>query len=109
MARFAGGLLLDTWRDWVCPNCGRAERPRPLPPDAARMHTCPRLHMLIAPLVRSGADCKIVACEREDYLGREIQRTGENGKPYSSVQTIRADGSNDAWVFAPCAVARIGG
>lgn len=96
--------LLDAWTDWTCPNrCGVTDRTRPLPPNAARMHTCAKLHMLTAPLVRAGTDCKVIAVEREEYLGREIQETGDDGRPYSGVQTVRADGSNDVMAFAPLA------
>ena len=91
--------LLDAWQDWECPNCHRTERTRPLPVNAARMHDCPKLHGLTAPLVRAGTDCKVVAVERGDYLRDEQQRTGDDGKPYMAVVTERADGSNDAAVF----------
>ena len=72
------------------------------------MHTCPGLHMLTAPLVRAGTDCKVVAVERGDQLNGEVQRTGDDGKPYMAVQTIRADGSNDVAVFAGAATAWAG-
>jgi len=103
-------FLLDAWQDYVCPNCGLSERVKPpLPPNAARMHPCPRLHGLTAPLVLAGSDCKVFAVERGDYLNGAIQRTGDDGRPYMAVVTERADGSNDAAVFAECAVARLGG
>ena len=97
-------FLLDVWVDWYCPNCGATERTRPVPPGASRMHTCPRLHMLVAPLVPAGSDCKVFAVERGDDLGDEQQRTGDDGKPYMSVVVERADGSNDACVFPGVAV-----
>jgi hypothetical protein len=98
------GLLLDVWVDWVCPNgCGATGRTRPLPPNASQFHTCPRLHMLTAPLVRAGSDCKVVAVPWEDYQGTTLTQDGDDGRPYSAVHTIRADGSNDAAVLAPCA------
>jgi hypothetical protein len=96
-------LLLDTWQDWFCPNCHAEERTRPLPPNASRMHSCPKLHMLTAPLVRAGTDCKVTAVERGDYLRGAQQRAGDDGRPYMAVVTERADGSNDAAVFAECA------
>jgi hypothetical protein len=95
--------LIYAYQDWECPECGMEERTPPLPPNATRFHTCPRLHMLTAPLVRAGSDCKLVANEREDYLGEEIQRTGDDGKPYMNVHTEHADGHNDLAVFAPVA------
>ncbi len=101
--------LITAWQDWECPNCHQAERiSPPLPANATRFHTCPALHMLVAPLVPAGTDCKVVAHEREDYLGREEQRTGDDGKPYAAVRTVHADGHTDAAVFPGVAVARLG-
>jgi len=91
--------LLDAWQDWECPNCHLTERTRPLPPNASRMHNCPKLHGLTAPLVRTGSDCTLVAVERGDYLNGETQRRGDDGKPYMAVRVERADGSNDVVVF----------
>lgn len=87
-------LLLDTWQDWECPNCHLTERTRPLPPNASRFHTCPKLHMLTAPLVRAGTSCKVVAEERADYLGTEVQAMGDDGKPYMAIRTTRDDGDD---------------
>jgi len=102
-------VLFDAWQDWYCPNCAHEERTRPVPAAASRMHTCPGLHMLSAPLVAAGTDCRVVAVERGDYLNGDEQRTGDDGKPYMAVVTERGDGSNDAHVFAAPAVARFGG
>jgi hypothetical protein len=99
--------LLDAWQDWECPNCPKTERTRPLPPNASRFHSCPKLHGLTAPLVRAGTDCKVVAVERGDTLGREIQRRGDDGRPYMAVETVHADGHNDLAVFAAAAVAGV--
>ena len=100
-------VILDAWQDWVCPNCPVSERTRPLPGNASRMHTCGGLHGLTAPLVLAGTDCKVVAVERGDVLGREIQRTGDNGTPYMAVETVHADGRNDLVVFPGVAIAGI--
>lgn len=102
-----GAVLLNVRQEWRCPNCGLEEITRPLPPNAVRFHPCPRLHMLKAPLVLAGTDCKVEAIEREDYLGGEVQRTGDDGKPYGGVRTVRADGSNDFAAYAPLAQARV--
>lgn len=96
---------LDPYADWYCPNCGFEERTRPLPPGASRFHTCPGLHMLIAPLVPAGVRAKVAAEEREDYLAGEIQRHGDDGKAYMAVRTTRDDGE-DLAVNAGLAVAR---
>lgn len=95
--------LLVGYTDWECPNCHVTERTQPLPPNASRFHPCRGLHGLTAPLVRAGTDCKVYAVERGDYLGHADQRHGEDGKPYMSVITERADGSNDVAVFAEAA------
>ena len=96
-------VLLDAYQDWHCPNCGLADRTRPMPANASRFHPCPKLHDLTAPLIRDGVDCKVVAIQRGDYLNNSVQRTGDDGNPYMSVITEHADGSNDTAAFAECA------
>jgi hypothetical protein len=59
-----------------------------------RWHTCPGLHSLTAPLIREGVRAKVEAIEREEYLGKEVQRTGDDGKPYMAVKTTRKDGED---------------
>lgn len=100
-------MLLEAFQDWHCPACGHEERSQPVPPNGARFHVCPSLHMLTAPLVRAGTDAKVEAVEREDYLAGEVQRTGDDGRPYAGVRTVRADGSNDLAAFAPLARASL--
>jgi len=100
-------VLLDAWMDWACPNCHITDRTRMLPENAVRMHPCGGLKGLLAPLVPEGMDCKVTAVPREDYLAGEIQRHGDDGRPYAGVRRERADGSNDALVFVPAATARL--
>lgn len=100
-------LLRQSFEDWTCPNCGLSERVPALPPGASRFHTCPRLHMLTAPLVRAGMRCSVVAEERQDYLGREVVTRGDDGIPYMAVRTLRDDG-DDLAVNAPVAQGRMG-
>ena len=105
-------VLIESWVDLVCPNrCNCAERvpAASLPPGSARMHHCPALHGLAAPLVPEGTDCKVTAVPRGDYLNGEHQRTGDDGRPYMSVVTEYGDGRNDAAVFAAAARAQLGG
>ena len=87
-------LLTPPWEDWYCPNCGVSERIPGLPPNASRYHTCPRLHMLTAPLIRANVYAKVEAEERADYLNGETQETGDDGKPYMAVRTTRDEGSD---------------
>ena len=96
--------LLDAWQDWECPACHLTERTRPLPPNASRMHDCPKLHGLTAPLVRAGTDCQLVAVERGDYLRGAAQRTGDDGRPYMAVETRHGDGHTDRAAFPEVAI-----
>lgn len=98
-------LLKVPYEDWHCPNCGLSERTAALAPGSARFHTCPRLHNLTAPLVRAGTRCSVVAEERQDYLNGEVQATGDDGRPYMAVRTVRDDG-DDVIVNAGLAQAR---
>lgn len=95
------GVVLQAEQRWVCPNCPAAARTVGRP---NRFHDCSALGGLTAPLVLEGVDCKVVALEREDYLGGEDVRWA-NGRPVSAVRIERADGSNDCVVYAPTAKA----
>ena len=86
--------LLMVTESWSCPNCATTDTTRGLPRDSARFHTCAGLHGLTAPLIRAGVRCKVEAEERADYLGREMQATGDDGKPYMAVRTTRDDGDD---------------
>jgi hypothetical protein len=103
-------VLIEIRAELVCPNGCACREFGPLPPPgSARMHPCPNLHGLTAPLVPAGTDCRVVAVRREDYLRGEHQRRGDDGRPYMGVVTEYGDGRNDAAVYAPAALARIGG
>jgi hypothetical protein len=102
-----GGVpLAEVITRWYCPNCDVTDVTRGLVPN--RFHTCAGLHMLTAPLVRENVRAAVVAEEREEYLGREIQATGDDGVPYMAVRTIRDDG-DDVAVNAGLARVRLGG
>jgi hypothetical protein len=58
-------------------------------------------------MVLEGVRCKVVAEERQDYVGREVVRRDAEGRPVMAVRTVRDDGE-DLVVFAPAAVARMG-
>jgi hypothetical protein len=94
---------------WSCPNCWvNVWLPLP-PPGQAKFHVCPGLHGLTAPLIRDGDRVRVTAEERQEYLGREVQATGDDdGKPYMAVRTEHDDGHTDLAVNAGLAQARIG-
>lgn len=97
-------IELNTIREWNCPNCwatATTTEPRP----HTQFHTCPGVNGLAAPLVLAGTRCKIVAVEREDYIGKDIVRLDDRGRAVMALLTVRDDGQ-DAVVFAPTATAR---
>jgi len=89
--------------EWECPNCPVVAR---TPWDCPnRFHDCRGLEGLLAPMVRRGTNCRVVAVEREDYIGTEDVRLNGAGRPIMSVVTIRDDGQ-DCVAYAPTAYAR---
>lgn len=81
-----------TIQQWYCPNCDMTDATPAEVPN--RWHTCRGLHSLTAPLIRVGERVEVVAEEREDYLGKEVQRHGDDGKPYMAVRTKRNEGED---------------
>lgn len=89
---------------WYCPNCSATQVTRE-PRPHTRFHSCPGLYGLTAPMLEVGTKAKVVAKEREDYVGTDIVQTDDRGVPMMSVVTTRDDGQ-DAIVFAPTATAK---
>lgn len=88
---------------WYCPNCRKEDvttEPRP----HSRFHPCPKMGGLIAPMLPAGTKAKVTAHEREDYVGSEIVRLNDDGRPVMSITTEREEGQ-DVVVFAPTATA----
>ena len=94
-------ILAAPVTDWYCPNCGATDQTRVAGPHQ-RYHTCPKLRMLSAPMVRKGIAARVTAHDREDYVGRELAQTDPQGRPIMSINVER-DNGNDVWVFAPTA------
>lgn len=97
-------ILLSAEQHWVCPNCPATARTAG---QTNRFHPCPGLRGMLAPMVLEGVRCKVVAEERQDYVGREDVRLDDGGRPVMAVRTVRDDGE-DLAVFAPTAHARMG-
>jgi hypothetical protein len=95
-------VYLRPEQHWGCPNCMATDVTYESQPHT-RFHSCKGLKGLTAPFVPAGADCKVEAVEREDYVKGELVRRDSEGRPFAAVKTTRADGSNDIAVFAPCA------
>lgn len=96
--------LASPVQDWVCPNCGATDRTREARPHT-RMHTCPAVGMLTAPMLPAGVAGKVEAREREDWTNGDHVRLNADGRPIMSLVTTRDDGT-DVVVFAPTALAR---
>lgn len=90
---------------WECPNCDLTDTTKVLGPHS-RFHACRGLAGLTAPMVPEGTRVKVVAREREDYIGSEDVQYDADGRPIAQVITERPDGSNDVVVFAPTAHSR---
>lgn len=92
-------MILTGEQHWVCPNCPATA----VTAGAAnQFHRCPGLRGFLAPLVLAGTRCRVVAEERQDYVGTEDVRTDSAGRPVMAVRTVRDDGE-DLVVFAPTA------
>lgn len=102
--------LLNFVQRWECPNCDTQDEHN-IKPGQSRMHSCPGLKGLTAPLVPFGtaSKCKTEATEREDYVGKDTVTRDADGKPIMNVTVTRDDGSNDVVVFAPCINVRMEG
>lgn len=88
---------------WKCQHCNTVGVTRD--GETNRMHNCPGLAGLTAPLVPEGVRCEVRVHEREDYVGKALVTHDGNGRPVMAVETIRDDG-NDIAVFAECATTR---
>lgn len=96
---------IATVHRWFCPNCGKRDTTVEARPHT-RMHVCPKLRYLTAPMLPEGTDAKVELQEREDYVGNEhVQLDPERGRPVMSITTTR-DNGKDAVVFVPSATAR---
>lgn len=107
-------VLLNPEHHWECISCGRQEVTRTPGKVVTPLHPCKAHNGLDVPYtevppgkqeLRKHA-ARHVLREREDYIGQEVVRY-HNGRPIMALVTERADGSNDARVYAPVAQARL--
>ena len=93
-------------RRWECPNCDTKDVCN-IKPGQARMHTCPGLKGLVAPMVPAGQACKAEAIVWEDYVGQHAAvRQNNDGTPISAVKVTREDGE-DLAVFPATAIVKM--
>jgi hypothetical protein len=96
-------VILHAEQRWVCPNCPATAVTEG---QTNRFHRCTGLRLLLAPMVLEGTRCKVVAREREDYVGRETVQCDGEGRPVAAIMTVRDDGE-DCTVLAPAARMRM--
>jgi hypothetical protein len=95
-------VVLAPERRWECPNCTATDVTHEAEPHT-RMHTCPGLAGLTAPMTPAGERCNVITRERDDYIAGELVQTDDNGRPVMNVTVEHWDGHTDVAVFAPCA------
>lgn len=95
--------LLAVEHRWECPNCESKKVTHEARPHTP-FHPCRGLIGLMTPFVPAGTKCKVVANEREDYVGGELVQVDGNGRPVMNVTVTRETGQ-DCAVYAPCATA----
>lgn len=89
---------------WECGHCSYTDTTRVAEPHS-RFHHCAGLG-ITAPMVREGSGARTVANDREDYVGKEVVQTNDNGRPVMSITTEYPDGHTDLVVLAPIATTR---
>lgn len=100
----SGPRVIEVITEWYCPACGAEDMTKEVRPHV-RGHVCPKRGFLSFAMVPKGTKAKIVAVEREDYVGKDLVRKDSNNRPVMAILTIRDDGQ-DATVYAPTAVGR---
>jgi hypothetical protein len=87
---------------WECAHCNTRATTRGEP---NRYHDCPGLAGIMTPMVLEEHRGLVLVRTRvrEDYIGGDDVTKDDNGVPIMAVETLRADGSNDLAVMAPCA------
>lgn len=94
-------LLAVPPRRWACPNCTFTDVTKQAEPHT-RFHPCAGLGGFSAPMVPAGTKAKVVAEERQDYIGAEDVQTTSEGRPIMAIRTTRNNGE-DLAVYAPTA------
>lgn len=94
-------LLAVPETHWECPNCDHTDVTKQAGPHS-RFHACAALGGFSAPMVPAGTRAKVVAEERQDYIGDEDVQTTSDGRPIMAIRTTRDDGE-DLAVYAPTA------
>ncbi len=101
----ATGEVLSKVTRWICTKCPAESYTTELKPHT-RYHRCPGMRGLSTPFTEAGVRVKVVAHDREDYVGQDIPQKDQNGRPVMSITVTRDDGE-DVYVLAPTSVASL--
>ena len=89
-------------RRWDCAHCSTRSTTRVAGPHT-EFHNCPGQHGLSMPMTLEGSGSRTRLELRGDYVGDEMVRLDEAGRPVMAVYTDHPDGSYDCAVYAPTA------
>ena len=87
---------------WYCPKCNFEDVTYEREPHT-RFHSCPVLKLSSIPMVPKGTKANLIVNYREDYLGKDLAVTDENGRVVMSI-TIERENGFDCTVYCPTAV-----
>lgn len=106
------GMLLDTRREWWCPNCTvtAVTHDVTLTKSGAvrtQYHECRGLGGVSAPMLERNERAHVYAVVREDYVGKEKGlRYDAKGRPIMAVHKV-TDDTDSCTVFPGVAFARL--
>lgn len=103
-------ILNPPVRRWECAHCNAKDVTREANPHT-RMHTCPGLGGITAPMIEETmrGKARVRTVVREDYEGPDVNKVqrDENGTPIMAVVTEHEDGRVDCAVMATVATAEM--
>jgi len=97
-----GAVGVERVTAWVCASGCTVGALTRGPAPRIPFHRCRELRGLNAPLVPEGTRCRVVAVDRDDYVGDELVQRDGDGRPVMAIRTVRDDGE-DCVVLAPSA------
>ena len=99
------GAILEPEHRWECPACDLQEITHEAKPHT-RMHQCAGALGMTVPMIPAGTRAKLELVERQDYVGRDLVDTAEDGKVYMSAVVTRDEGT-DVAVYPGTATAQL--
>ncbi|MFH0980636.1 MAG: hypothetical protein V2A79_03745 [Planctomycetota bacterium] len=94
-------ILEPPIRNWYCPSCHLTDQTKGAQ-YTNRWHSCSKHGGLKTPMLPAGVKGKHVSVMRQDYVGKELVRLDDAGRPVMNITTTRDEGQ-DCTVFCPTA------